>query len=307
LFLILNFVAAIQRPILSLVKASKDVENRKYDIPVASENLKIDDEVGELSRQFQSMMNTLGHVQAENQRIAESLNNFIQTLSSNSEEVSSASENIASSQQQISHGASNQVTAISETQKRFTNLTEGMREIHQKAEEIGTLSELITNIANQTNMLALNAAIEAARAGEAGRGFNVVAEQVRKLAEESKKAVLRTDQMVSEIKSITMNQEQKAYEMLKNVDNIASIAEETSASTEESAAAAEEQASSMDGITNITQQILTLSIELQKLLTSSTEQKELSISKPTMEINEISNEISQSEEIPLDEEDKQSF
>ncbi len=212
------------------------------------------------------MINTLGHVQAENQRIADSLNNFSQILSSNTEEISSSSENIASSQQQISHGASTQVSAITETQKRFNNLTDGMRDIRLKSEEIGQLSEVISNIANQTNMLALNAAIEAARAGDAGKGFNVVAEQVRKLADESKRAVTRTDQMVQEIKSITQTQEQKAFEMTKEVDNIATIAEETSASTEESAAAAEEQAAAMEGITSITQQILSLSIELQTLL-----------------------------------------
>ena len=72
--------------------------------------------------------------------------------------------------------------------------------------------------------------------------------------------------MVQEIKSITQTQEQKAFEMTKEVDNIATIAEETSASTEESAAAAEEQAAAMEGITSITQQILSLSIELQTLL-----------------------------------------
>ncbi len=59
----------------------------------------------------------------------------------------------------------------------------------EKVNNINQVAELIQNISNQTNMLALNAAIEAARAGEAGRGFNVVADQVRKLADESRKAV----------------------------------------------------------------------------------------------------------------------
>ncbi len=276
IFLIVNFVAAIQRPIVALVNATKKAEYGNYDSTIAAEYLSIHDELGELSKQFQSMMNTLGHVQAENQRIAESLNINAQTLSSNAEEISSSCENIASSQQQISKGASSQVVAITETQKRFMSLTEGMHEIRQKSDEIGQLSDVISGIANQTNMLALNAAIEAARAGEAGRGFNVVAEQVRKLAEESKKAVTRTDQMINEIKNITMTQEQKAFEMVKNVDNIASIAEETMQVPEESAAAAEEQAASMQGITIVTEQILAFSIELQKLLKFASEKKDSS-------------------------------
>lgn len=71
--------------------------------------------------------------------------------------------------------------------------------LNEKSTEIGAIIHMITNIAEQTNLLALNAAIEAARAGEHGQGFAVVAEEVRKLAEESRVSAQKTFEIVKEI------------------------------------------------------------------------------------------------------------
>jgi methyl-accepting chemotaxis protein len=258
--------SSFTKPIIKINEQATKMKEKDFSDSI---KLKRTDEIGELASGLSSMQETLVTLFKENFKFSNQLAISAEELSSSAEEVSSSSENIASAQQQISKGASNQVVAITETQEKFTELTRGIREIRDKVNNITQVSDLITNIANQTNMLALNAAIEAARAGEAGRGFNVVADQVRKLADESKKAVSKTNEMLDEINAITKIQEDNALEIVKAVDGIATVAEETSASTEEAAAAAEEQVSSMEMITSTSQQLLgyaeNMSKEIRKI------------------------------------------
>jgi len=91
------------------------------------------------------------------------------------------------------------VTRMQNIKEKTAQVEQLLDVLRDYSKEIGTISDAITEIAGQTNLLALNAAIEAARAGEAGRGFTVVAEEVRKLAEQSNARAGRVTALVQQV------------------------------------------------------------------------------------------------------------
>ncbi len=146
------------------------------------------------------------------------------------------------------------VQSIQQVQRESLALKDAMAELSHQAQSISQIMGVISDIADQTNLLALNAAIEAARAGEAGRGFAVVADEVRKLAE---KTMTSTTDVGNAIRAI----QDSAGKSMAQVDNAVGMIEETTGYAEESGRALQEIVTMADQTAEQVQGIATASEE----------------------------------------------
>ncbi len=165
-------------------------------------------------------------------KATETMAESVQEINSNVISMGTMIENIVDNIEHLNSSSSNMLSANEEAAECIDNMTESSK---KSAEAIETISQkitdtnnsiskieemigFITEIADQTNLLALNASIEAARAGESGRGFGVVAEEIKHLAEQSNDSAMRITDIVSEISA----QSEECVEQSKDVERIIS-------------------------------------------------------------------------------------
>ncbi len=192
--------------------------------------------------------------------------------------ASDASERSETAKQRAQEGAKvvhKVVEAINTVHQQTEHLKTNMNELGDQAQGIGQIIDVISDIADQTNLLALNAAIEAARAGEAGRGFAVVADEVRKLAEKTMAATTEVGNAIQSIQSGASTSIAGMERAVKAVDEANSLAEksgtvlmeiveivESSADQVRSiATASEEQSAASDEITRAIGEINQISVQ----------------------------------------------
>ena len=246
---------------------------------IVSGSHSISDSVSSASEELNAVMNdTLKNMESEKLQV-ELISTAICELSSTSQEVSSkavnAEEETKVSLATVETGKVNLEKNIVLTNEISESVTETaiiVDELRKFALEIGTVTEVIDSISAQTNLLALNAAIEAARAGEAGRGFAVVADEVRALASKTQQSTINIQDIIHKLQE---QSEKASSNMIKNVDLIegsVELADQVKASFEDISKA-------INAISEINALVATASLEQ----TSVTED----ISKNTTQANDL--------------------
>jgi methyl-accepting chemotaxis protein len=133
------------------------------------------------------------------------MSSTVQQISDNSQQASEASRNAAEAARNGGKVVEETLATMRGIAHSTTKVAATITELGKNSQQIGHIVSVIDDIADQTNLLALNAAIEAARAGEQGRGFAVVADEVRKLAERTTKATKEIASMIESIQKETRN------------------------------------------------------------------------------------------------------
>ncbi len=227
---------SIVAPIQNLSAALKSIGEGNLDISISTP--KRDDEVGELFRGFDQMLQSL---RSQTQRILESVNNLASAtseISATSSQLAASSAETATSISQISSTVeevhrmarlsqdkanevsqrAEQTAQISQEGRQVTEdvlqglhhirkemefVAENVMRLSEQSRHIGDIIEAVRDLADQVNLLSVNAAIEAAKAGEQGKGFVVVAQEMRSLADQSKEATEQVKQILTEIQKGT--------------------------------------------------------------------------------------------------------
>ncbi|MHA2174285.1 MAG: methyl-accepting chemotaxis protein [Candidatus Hodarchaeales archaeon] len=254
-FLVIYTIKTVQTPLSSLQNQLDQIQKGNLNI----ESLGLEaygTEFGLVENSLKEMVENISQITIESQKASEDLSSSSEELATTITEVNALSEEIAATIQQISRGASHQSDQASKGMADVKAMSEA---VDQTLHNIHASMQVIEDIASQTNILALNAAIEAARAGEYGRGFAVVSDNVRRLAEETKDNAADIKKLTEDI---VLNIGGSVITLQESLQSFSAQSEELSASSEEVAAATEEQTASMHQMSSAAQDLAAMSEKL---------------------------------------------
>jgi methyl-accepting chemotaxis protein len=241
----------------------------------------------------------------------EEMSTGIQRIAENSFTVSEEAQKMLERSERGNESIQNTMNQLSKIKQSTDKVAQAVIELENQSNEVGSIAQIISDIAAQTNLLALNAAIEAARAGEEGRGFSVVANQVRKLAGQTDLSAQKITALIQTIQSSTSHvsllmkegadevekgnllvQEAKgSFEtILESTKEVSSQIQEISAASEEMSAGSEQVTASIDDVASIS---LSTALEIQRVSHSSVQTQESirNINDSTQDLNELAKEL----------------
>ena len=228
-----------------VVKFATDLTKRK------EENAALADE---FENGVKATVQTVASSAGDMESTAQSLAAAAEETNQQSATVSSASEELAASVNEISRQISESVRSVNQAVDAASKSEQMVGDLVTAAQRIGEVTQIITDIAEQTNLLALNATIEAARAGEAGKGFAVVASEVKNLANQTAKATGEIEQQIRDIQSSSETTAQAIREIGGIISQVSDISTSISSAVEEQSAATREVSVNINGVTQAAQE-----------------------------------------------------
>jgi methyl-accepting chemotaxis protein len=239
--------------------AAQDAQNKASSAARRTELIRFADEfeaavgaivsnVSASAVQLESAAGTLTRTAETTQSLSSQVAGASEEASSNMQSVASATEQLSTSVDEIGRQVS-ESNRIAEAAVLQAQQTDGrIGKLSRAAQQIGDVVKLITAIAEQTNLLALNATIEAARAGEAGRGFAVVASEVKSLASQTAKATDEISSHISGMQGATQESVAAIKEIGGTIAQISNIASTIASAVEEQSSATQEIARSVQSV-----------------------------------------------------------
>jgi methyl-accepting chemotaxis protein len=257
-----NMIKARELEAAATETEKRNAAQRKADMHKLADEFQaavgnIIDTVSSASTELETAANTLTKTAEVTQDLSGAVASASEQASANVQSVASATEEMTASVNEISRQVQESSRIAGDAVSQAQRTDARINELSQAAGRIGDVVKLITAIAEQTNLLALNATIEAARAGEAGRGFAVVASEVKQLASQTAKATEEISAQIAGMQTATQDSVAAIKEIGGTIGRISDIASTIAAAVEEQGAATTEIARNVGEAAKGTTQVAT--------------------------------------------------